>query len=221
MRQRVELYQGRGILVATTPWEIENVVRRLAGVEEVRAWWQQDKPHLHVVVRQGDSPKNVARSVVSLVQTVLDLAISLEHVAIVQIGGEGEQTASGELARIQVIGYGVRRGEEAIGVQCRFRYRDQEFQGESQGNALLETVAAAAVDGINRVLGDSPGMTVGALSSVALASDNVVLVTLKTDEEETLVGAALVRETPEEAVIRAVLAGTNRRVSQLMRRISL
>ena len=46
----------------------------------------------------------------------------------------------------------------------------------------------------------------------------VAVVSLPGREEETLVGSALVRDDPREAVIRAVLAAINRPVSWLVGR---
>ena len=180
---------------------------------------------VHVLAHTGKHPKQVVRDVQSVALASFGLNIDRRIVSVVQLGpDDDEATASfsaGAVARPRVMAVDSHASGSRITVRVSLRVDDDEATGYSEGSVAAATrprlVATATIDALEQ-LGAITGIDVEAAETLRVGVDDVAVVTLVCVDppyELRLCGSALIRQHPDDATVRAVLDGVNRRLPHL------
>jgi hypothetical protein len=203
--------------------EVEREICRLPDVSIVRIV-QDDRGELvevHVIAAEGKHPKQVARDVQSVALASFGLTIDRRIISVVQLG-----------AAVELNGHASRRTAitgitaEASGLRSLVRVtlaRDgNEAVGCAEGSvattARHRLVAHATVDALRRLDPAAGSIDVDQAQITRVGVHDVALVTVvfvTPPSEEVVAGAAVVHaQQDSDAVARAVLDATNRRLGR-------
>lgn len=165
---------------------------------------------VQVVSQSLQSPRQVVREIVSLLRTAGWHDIGPENVMVVQIQEDDEPRAA--RGRLQVAGFSVTYGQSRYEADCRFAYGGETFVGLAVAPSSVMAVARAAVQAVNRALGQDNALHLLEATQV-IVSGVVLWIALVTDVDgDVVAGNAVLRDlTAEDTVIRAVLDAINRR----------
>ena len=203
--------------------DAEAVIRRLHGVSAARVEVKDGRiDQVHVL----GSADRTARVLVANVIAALgaELGVTLEppqvRVALLRPG----QTEAGPAplgARLKVIGLTMTTLRDSQEARVRIEHEGLTYEGSASGPAGAANgpgvVGAATLRAVETYLRSGPVFHLEAATVVSLATHQVAvaLVGWAGPQEELLSGAAIVRDDPRDAVIRAVLDAVNRPVSWL------
>lgn len=184
---------------------------------------------VHILARPGKPAKQVVRDVQSVALASFGVELDRRIVSVVQLGdnGDGGSRADGDddgsdfrprIATINTESNGLRAliqvaldhdGDEAIGF-C---------EGSIATASRFRLIAAATIDALRQIEPIAECVDVDSAQIVRVGIHDVAVVTavfVVPPTEETVVGSAIVRQNQEaEAIARAVLDATNRRLAQL------
>lgn len=214
--------------------DIEAELSRIPEVTAVRLVTDQfDRPvEVHVLATPAKHPKQVVRDIQSVAKVTFDMELDHRVISVVQLdnGSLPEAMQSTAVAtaaaaldedRITVAGVGTTRNGLRCTAQVSLRRADTVHVGESEGtvasgnaNVLVARATLAALVQLDpraeRL--DVEAAAVQNLGNRAFATASIVL--LNPPYEEILLGSAPVRAAgAEDAVARAVLDATNRRLT--------
>ncbi|HVF74737.1 MAG TPA: hypothetical protein VM938_06785 [Acidimicrobiales bacterium] len=213
--------------------EIERELSRIPEVTAVRLVTDQfDRPvEVHVLATPAKHPKQLVRDIQSVAKVSFDMELDHRVISVVQLDNgnlpEALQNGSGATAtaidddRITVSTVSTARSGLRATAKVGLRRGDIEEIGEAEGTVASGTinvlVARATLDALSRHdprAGrlDVEGAALQNLGTRSFATASIVL--LNPPYEEVLLGSAPVRSAgPEDAIARAVLDATNRRLS--------
>ncbi len=129
-----------------------------------------------------------------------------------------------EALRLKFVGLSVSVMRSTAEVKVHLEDQGLVYEGIASGpyasRNRLELVAAAALRAVEIFLRTEGMFVLEGVTATSVGAREVtsVVVSLPGREEETLVGSALVRDDPREAIVRAVLDAVNRPVSWLVGR---
>jgi len=213
--------------------EVEREICRLPDVEIVRivADHTGRVTEVHVVAHGSKHPKQIARDVQSVALASFGLELDRRTISVVQLGDtDGEidtddRSEAGEgnaprpvIERVAVQTAGV-RADVTVGL----RLGDDEAEGRAEGSAAAATrhrlIARAAVDALRALVPEADALDVDGAQILRVGTYDVAVVTLvhvAARSEQVLSGSAMVtRGHDTQAVVRAVLDATNRRLGAL------
>jgi hypothetical protein len=203
----------------------EGVIRKLRGVQAVRVETDDagDIRLVHVLGGPDRSPKVIAVDVVSALAAELGVELEPRQVR-VAAQQRTDRTAPPDQLRLKFVGLSVSVLRTSAEVKVHLESQDLIYEGIASGPYashnrfdLMGEATLRAVEIFLRTDGmfllDGVGVTTIGAHEVAVA-----VVSLPGRAEETLVGSAVVRDDPREAVVRAVLDAINRPVSWLVGR---
>ncbi len=202
----------------------EAVVRRLRGVQSVRVEMGDGGAvrFVHVLGGPERSPKVIAVDVVSALAAELGLQLEPRQVR-VAAQQRPERSAPDQL-RLKFVGLSVAVLHASAEVKVHLEDQGLIYEGVASGpyaiRNRLHLVAEATLRAVEVFLRTEGMFLLEGVSVPTIGAHEVAVavISLPGGDEETLVGAALVRDDPREAVIRAVLAAINRPVSWLVGR---
>jgi hypothetical protein len=179
---------------------------------------------VHVVARPGKHPKQIVRDIQSVALASFGLELDRRIVSVVQLGGaELNGAAPAPPARPVIVAITA----EASGLRSLVRVTlargDDEAVGFAEGSiattARHRLVATATVDALRQLDPAAACLDVDHAQISRVGSHDVATVTLvyvQPPSEQIVAGAAIVRPQQEaDAVARAVLDATNRRLTYL------
>ena len=211
--------------------ELEDELCRLAGVHAVRIVGDRSgRPvEVHVLADPSKPAKQTVRDVRAVAQTMF--AIELDHriVSVAQLNTNEQNTPVGiELprgeSRVRILSINV----EAVGLRAQVRVvlasSDREHTGYAEGSiasaARPPLVAAAALDAVRQAEPAAEAIHITSAEVSRIGSNRVAVVTVVyVDPPTELVvsGSAVVRRDRDDAVARALLDATNRRLARAER----
>ena len=219
--------------------EVEQELRRIPGVTAARLVTDQfDRPvEVHILATPSKHPKQVVRDIQSVAKVSFDLELDHRVISVVQLDsdnlpeamqaeamaatGNGNGGNGTDDDRITVSTVGTTRHGLRCTAQVGLRRGEAEEVGEADGTVASANinllVAKATLDALSRHDPRAGRLDIEAaalqhLGGRAFATASLVL--LNPPYEEVLLGSAPVRAAgPEDAVARAVLDATNRRLS--------
>lgn len=213
--------------------EVEAELSRIPEVTAVRLVTDQfQRPvEVHVLATPNKHPKQLVRDIQSVAKVTFDLELDHRVISVVQLEngslpeamqtGAAVATTAVDDDRITVAGVGTTRNGLRCTAQVSLRRGDTVEIGEAEGtvasgngNILVARATLAALTQLDpraeRL--DVEAAAVQSLGNRAFATASMVL--LNPPYEEVLLGSAPVRAAgAEDAVARAVLDATNRRLS--------
>lgn len=215
--------------------EVEQELSRIPDVRGVRIVTDQfERPvEVHVLSSTAKHPKQVVRDIQSVAKVRFDMELDHRVISVVQLDNEqlpevrngGGVTAAAATAleddRITVARVGTARNGLRCTATVGLRRADEEQLGEAEGTVasgnIRLLVAKATLDALCRLDARAERLDVEAVGVQNLASRSFAtasIVLLNPPYEEVLLGSAPVRAAGEEdAVARAVLDATNRRLA--------
>ena len=179
---------------------------------------------VHILATSGKHAKQVVRDVQSVALASFGIELDRRIVSVVQLNGNGETDATLAAAFRPVL---VHVAAEVSGLRSLVRVTlsrdDQEAVGFAEGSiastARERLVAAATVDALRQLESAAECVDVDSAQIVRVGMHDVAIVTIVfvlPGSEQMVSGSAIVRQHAEaEAVVRAVLDATNRRLPSL------
>ena len=206
--------------------ELEDELCRLTGVLAVRVVGDRiGRPvEVHVLADQSKPPKQTVRDVRSVAQTMFGLELDHRIVSVAQLDGS-ETTPAAEpeptradtrarVARVQVEAQGLRAQARVVLVEG-----EDERTGFAESSvasaARAHLVASATLDAVRQIdrSADSVHISSADVSRAGAARVAVVTVVYVEPPMELVVsGSAVVRGDRDDAIARALLDATNRRL---------
>lgn len=207
--------------------ELERELCRLPDVTAARI--VPDAVHrpieVHILARPGKPAKQVVRDVQSVALASFGIELDRRIVSVVQLGENGDSgpraddhDARNFRPRITTIN-AESNGLRSL-VRVTLEHNGNEAIGFSEGSiATASLVAAATIDALGQIEPVAECIGLDSAQIVRVGIHDVALVTavfVVPPTEEFVVGSAFVRHHQEaEAIARAVLDSTNRRLAQL------
>lgn len=213
--------------------EVEQELSRIPDVRGVRIVTDQfERPvEVHVLSSTAKHPKQVVRDIQSVAKVKFDMELDHRVISVVQLGNEQlpDVTNGGNVApaaaieddRITVARVGTARNGLRCTATVGLARAGEEQLGEAEGTVasgnIRLLVAKATLDALCGLDARAERLDVEAVGVQNLASRSFAtasIVLLNPPYEEVLLGSAPVRAAGEEdAVARAVLDATNRRLA--------
>jgi hypothetical protein len=206
--------------------ELEAELCRLGGVLAVRVVGDRNgRPlEVHVLSDQSKPAKQTVRDVRAVAQTMFGLEVDHRIVSVAQLDGktsETEQTLPNPPdARVRVVAVRVESQEIRAAVEVVLGRGEREVTGHAEGSvaaiARPQLVAAAALDAVRRLEPVADAIHLSAADITKSGKTRVALVTvvhMQPPVELLVSGSAVVRRGRDDAIVRAVLDATNRRLS--------
>lgn len=208
--------------------QFESELRRITEVTAARVVVDDGgRPiEIHILARPDKHPKQLVRDVQSVAQAAFGLDLDRRMVSIVQLERGGEVAAGSDdkaSPRIVVGRVTATRAGLDCHVEVLLRRGDDRATGLGDcsiaTSAILRTVAAATLSALRELEPAAERLDVETAAVVRLGERSVAVVSvifLLPPHEEVVTGSAVVREMGDlDAVARAVLDATNRRIVQL------
>jgi hypothetical protein len=208
--------------------ELERELCRLPDISAARIVVDETglPAEVHVLALPGKHPKQVVRDIQSVALASFGIELDRRIVSVVQFGAEGQQATVGGVppALRPVIGGIV---AEVTGLRSLVRVTlqrgDQETVGFAEGSVAAATrhrlVAAATLDALRQLDPAAECLDVESAQVLRVGVNEIAVVTVVfvvPPAEQLISGSALVRAHQEaDAIARAVLDATNRRLPQL------
>lgn len=211
--------------------ELEDELCRLAGILAVRIVGDRSgRPlEVHVLSDQAKPAKQTVRDVRSVAQTVFGIDLDHRIVSVAQLNTNEQNAPVGiELARAEVRSRVAGINVEAVGLRAQVRVvlveGDREHTGYAEGSvasvARPQLVATAALDAVRQMAPAAEAIHITSAEISRVGSNRVAVVTVVyVDPPNELVvsGSAVVRRDRDDAVARALLDATNRRLARAER----
>jgi len=206
--------------------DIENLLGQLPGVVSSRLvvddWGAIQEVHVLATSERG--PKQLVRDVESTLAARWGINIDHKKISIAQMTGTDERDSE---ARLQLTGVTinsrVREAEVAVEVELAAPMSDTAYVGSHSGPGsrvhLVRTAAVATMQAVNAAIQPQHRVVLEEAEVITLHAYEIALAVVRLQtpgESQTLAGSALVRHDPVDAVIRACLDATNRRLSKVI-----
>jgi hypothetical protein len=209
--------------------ELEAELCRLGGVLAVRVVGDRSgRPvEVHVLSDHSKPAKQTVRDVRAVAQTVFGLELDHRIVSVAQFDStervETEQAvALRPEARVRVVSVRFDSQEIRAAVEVVLAQGEREVTGYAEGSvaaiARPQLVAAAALDAVRRLAPTADAVHLAAADVTKSGKTRVALVTVvhvQPPLELVVSGSAVVHRGRDDAIVRAVLDATNRRLSGL------
>lgn len=217
--------------VASELRELEDELCRLVGVHAVRIVGDRaGRPtEVHVLADPSKPAKQIVRDVRAVAQTIFGIEIDHRVVSVAQLNTNDQNAPVGiELPRTETRARVTSINIEAIGLRAQVRVvlldNDRELTGYAEGSvasvARPQLVASAALDAVRQGEPAAEAIHITNAEISRIGSNRVAIVTVVyVDPPNELVvsGSAVVRRDRDDAVARALLDATNRRLARAER----
>ncbi len=211
--------------------ELEDELCRLTGVHAVRVVGDRSgRPvEVHVLSDPSKPAKQTVRDVRAVAQTVFGIELDHRIVSVAQLNTNDQNTPVGiELPRAEARSRVGSINIEAVGLRAQVRIvlveNDRELTGYAEGSiasaARPQLVAAAALDAVRQGEPAAEAIHITSAEISRIGGNRVAIVTVVyVDPPTELVvsGSAVVRRDRDDAVARALLDATNRRLARAER----
>lgn len=210
--------------------ELEEELCRLGGVLAVRVVADRNgRPiEVHVLSDRTKPAKQTVRDVRAVAQTVFGLEIDHRIVSVAQFDNSttdelvsGPQTPRQE-ARLRLVSVRFDTEELRARAQVVLGRSEREHTGYAEGSvagvARPQLVASAALDALRQIEPTADAMHLASADITRIGKERVALVVVVYVEppmEVSVSGSAVVRRGRDDAVARALLDATNRRMSRV------
>ncbi|MCL1594761.1 MAG: hypothetical protein M3132_10480 [Actinomycetia bacterium] len=202
--------------------ELEEGLSRLESIDAARIVNQGSTiTEVHIIAALDKPAKQVVRDVQSMAMARYGLAIDRRIVSVVQIRPQDLELSAeprAALTKIEETPNGTRTT-----IEVTLRHADEERTGSATGPAVtsarLRLIGEATINAIERTFPTMPPIALDAVSLTNVGPRQVVVAIVVTVSErggeDLSVGSALIGTNPDDAAVKAVLAGLNRRLGSL------
>jgi len=178
---------------------------------------------VHVLAGSGKHAKQVVRDIQSVALASFGLDIDRRIISVVQLGPDGSEVevvdlpASASRPRISALESQSSGARSTVRVMLALG--DDEAGGFAEGTvaaaARPRLVAEATLDALKQLESAAARLDIDAAQQLQVGDHHVVVVTLvyaDPPQQQRLVGSAIVHQSLDDAIVRAVLDATNRRL---------
>lgn len=192
------------------------VITKIDGVSHVKVVSEDDSlQEIHILASTSRAPKQIVRDIESALLAVFDYRIDRKIISVAQIDlGESKG-----IKRIKLDAISFETGDNNIDCSVKLNYEGEEYCSNKTAikTALnrKKVVAKATIAAVEKILGQS---YVFDIQDVIISTSrdttfvSVVVNMVINENEETMVGAAVVKNDINEAVAKATLDAVNRRI---------
>jgi hypothetical protein len=184
---------------------------------------------VHVLATPAKTPKQVARDIQSVALASFGLDVDRRIISVVQLDAAAAATARPEVAppsaRIRLSAIQVQTDGRRTTFRVTLRRDSDEAVGFGRGSAASATrarlIATATLDALTQLEPTAESLDLDFARVTRVGACQVAVVTVlhaDSPDEHALTGSAVVRTDVDDAVVRAVLDATNRRLPFLARR---
>ena len=179
---------------------------------------------VHVVAHAGKHPKQIARDVQSIALASFGLELDRRIISVVQLGGDVlDSQVFAAYIRPSVIAITAEANGLRSLVRVTLGREEEEAVGFAEGSiattARHRLVAAATVDALRQLEPAAECIDIDSAQIVRIDANDIAVVTVvfvMPPSEQLVSGSAIVRPQQEaDAVARAVLDATNRRIAYI------
>jgi hypothetical protein len=207
--------------------ELEEELCRLAGVLAVRVVGDRSgRPtEVHVLSDHTKPPKQTVRDVRAVAQTVFGLELDHRIVSVAQfdvVEGAPAPAAHRVETRVRVENVRFDSGRVTASAEVVLADGERAETGSAAGSVAAigrpQLVAAAALDALQKLAPVAESVHLAAAEVARVGKNRIALVTVVWVEpplELPVSGSAVVRRDRDDAIARALLDATNRRMSRL------
>lgn len=217
--------------VALDLTEVETELCRLPEVTAVRLVADHiGRPtEVHVLAHAGKPAKQIVRDVQSVALASFGLELDRRIVSVVQLSANGssyhsEDTAQETARRPRILSVQAQSSGLRTTVQVTLTSGDDERTGYAEGSIAVSArprlLAEATLDALRQLEPAAESFHVDTAQIARAGSHDVAIVLLVSVDppyERHLLGSAIVHQLSDDAVVRAVLDATNRRLPHLAR----
>jgi hypothetical protein len=197
---------------------LKNMVAKIEGVMNVKVISENDEiTEVHILANNLRAPKQIVRDIESSLLAAFDYRIDRKIISIAQIQTDDNEA----LRRIKYSGIDLKTEGNALECTVSLLHDGEEFGEQITGIKTAanrkKIVADAAVRTIEKILGQAylfniEDVVVNTSRDITYVS---VLVNMVLDEnEQTMVGSAIVKHDVNEAIAKATLDAVNRRIQR-------
>jgi len=211
--------------------ELEDELCRLAGILAVRVVGDRaGRPvEVHVLSDQTKPAKQTVRDIRAVAQTVFGLELDHRIVSVAQLNTNEQNAPVGiHLPRAETRARVASINVEAVELRAQVRVvlavGDREYSGYAEGSvarvARPQLVATAALDAVRQIDSAAEAIHITSAEISRIGSSRVAVVTVVYVDPPTellVSGSAVVRRDRDDAVARALLDATNRRLARAER----
>lgn len=184
-----------------------------------------DIKEIHIITKDSSNPKRVTRDIESFLLAKYNIQVDYRKISIAQVKDKeiiDEQTSEEESeSSLRLKFSDIKIG--AIGNQfevcIKLENNGKIYEGKVSGKNWDENreylVAKAALEGISSYLEGSIFFQVDEIKKIELDRKEIIVVSVNligSKRKENLVGSAVIRDDLNEAVVKAILKATNRRL---------
>jgi hypothetical protein len=206
--------------------EVEREICRLPDVSITRLVAEPNGrvSEVHVVARPGKHPKQIARDVQSIALASFGLELDRRIISVVQLGGDVlDSQIFAAYLRPSVIAITAEANGLRSLVRVTLGREEEEAVGFAEGSiattARHRLVAVATVDALRQLEPAAECIDIDSVQIVRIDANDIAVVTVvfvMPPSEQLVSGSAIVRPQQEaDAVARAVLDATNRRIAYI------
>jgi hypothetical protein len=190
---------------------------------------------VHVLALPGKPPKQIVRDVQSVAMASFGLDLDRRIISVVQIGGDDvaddaavenveESDQANETFRPRVVAINIEVAGLRADVRVTLAYNSEERAGMAEGTMAAASrprlVGAATLDAIQQLIPAAECLDLDSAQIVRVGPHDVAIVALVLvvpPTEQVVSGSAIVHpnQDPSDAVVRAVLNATNRKLSRV------
>jgi hypothetical protein len=205
------------------PEALEREIQRLPDVSSARVVADQSGRvvEIHVLAASDKHPKQIVRDIQSVAMASFGLDVDRRLVSVVRLDGTVDVRTREPRIVLRAIS-ADQQGYRSI-VRVTLERADREVTGTAEGSlastARLRLAATAALDALRKLMPVAASADIETATVVRAVERDVAMVNVVvavSAHEEIMSGSAVVRESGEmDAVVRAVLDATNRRLPQI------
>ncbi|HKV45460.1 MAG TPA: hypothetical protein VJT32_12445 [bacterium] len=202
--------------------DAEEVIRRLRGVSAVRVELGGNGriEQVHVLGSADRTARVIAADVVAALGAELGEVLEPSQIRVAVLRPGQTQPGPAPLrARLKFVGLSLATLRQSLEVRVQVEHEGLTYEGTAAGGGTQgeEIVGQAALRAVETYLRSDGVFHLKTVTVVPLGTQRVALALVAWDgpEQELLSGAAVVRDDPRDAVVRAVLDAVNRPVSWL------
>ena len=219
----VEHDEGRGRVDVA---QLEEQLAQLPDVSAVRVVLDDDgrATEIHVLAGTSKAAKQIVRDIQSVALASFGLELDRRIVSVVQLGENGStgRMTTGTELRTRVVAVQLEHAGVRASARVTLALGEDEATGFSEGSVSASTrprmVVSATLDALRQLYPAATSFDVENAFLTHAGGRSLAVVTLVSvipPAEQLLVGAALVRLADEDALVRATLDASNRRLTFL------
>lgn len=197
---------------------IQEAINKIDGVINTKVVSENDNiQEVHILANNLRAPKQIVRDIESSLLASFDYRIDRKVISIAQIQTDESKT----IKRIKYDGITMNTSGNIVECSVRLVYEEQEYSASETAIKTADNkrkiVAASTIKVVEAILGhaslfDIQDVLVNSSRNTTIVS--VIVNMVLGDNEEVMVGSAIVKNDINEAIAKATLDAVNRRVQR-------